>query len=58
MNFMQNIICIGLTFEPIQNFGGGGSTRVLLTPHKFTLSTSWTRYTYTLVLFPVFLGKQ
>ena len=47
---------LGLSFEPIQNFGSGGSGRVLLTPHKFTLSTSWTRYTYTFT-WPSISGK-
>jgi hypothetical protein len=33
--------------EPIQNFGSGGSSRVLGSPQNITVSTSWTRHTVT-----------
>ena len=34
--------------EPVQNFGSGGSARVLGTPETVTVGTSWARHTVTL----------
>ena len=33
--------------EPLQNFGSGGSSRVLGSPQNVTVGTSWTRHTVT-----------
>ena len=47
-----------IAIEPYQNFGTGGSpsTYVLVTPQKFALSTTWTKYTKTFTI-PSITGK-